>query len=34
LDGTDGRTHIAWRFAEIAGTIAVDLGGEDHLTET
>jgi hypothetical protein len=33
LEGIDGRTHVARRYGEVAGAIAVDLGGEDHLTE-
>lgn len=33
LEGIDGRSHVARRWAEVAGAIAVDLGGEDHLTE-
>jgi hypothetical protein len=33
LEGIDGRSHVARGYAEVAGAIAVDLGGEDHLTE-
>ena len=33
LDGVDGRCGTARRYAEVAGAIATDLGGEDHLTE-
>jgi hypothetical protein len=33
LEGIDGRCAIARRYAEVAGGIAVDLGGEDQLTE-
>jgi hypothetical protein len=33
LEGVDGRCSIARRYAEIAGAICADLGGETHLTE-
>ena len=33
LDGVDGRSLAARRFAEVAAAIASDLGGEDHVTE-
>ena len=33
IEGVDGRTLIARRYAEIAGAIADDLGGEEQLTE-
>ncbi len=33
LEGIDGRCTIARRYAEIAGAICADLGGEAHLTE-
>jgi hypothetical protein len=33
LEGIDGRTAVARRYAEVAAGIAVDLGGEDNLTE-
>lgn len=33
LEGVDGRCSIARRYSEIVGAIAVDLGGDDHLTE-
>jgi hypothetical protein len=33
LEGVDGRGHIARRYAEVAGAVAADLGGDDRLTE-
>ena len=33
LEGVDGRCGVARRYAEVAGAIAADLGGESELTE-
>ena len=33
LDGVDGRSLVARRYAEVAAGIATDLGGDEQLTE-